>query len=221
MTEREYRQDFVIRFSVLHRFLHLVVMIGFTGLAATGLSLGFSSTALAAPFFRGHHLFMCRGACVVVPLLQDGVVGKTFRPAFHRPLRKGSQRFHSELGLFFRPQGSPPTFRQIHLYGKIGLLGPFYRDEHHGGNRTGAVVSGVLHPLFTGIFCQHRPGAALFRSHTGGCGQIFYSYWVGPFSPRSLSGRHKHLYRQKIARENHGRTPGRMVGHQRIRRFVR
>ena len=38
------------RFSVLHRFLHLVVMIGFTGLALTGLSLGFSSTAPARAF---------------------------------------------------------------------------------------------------------------------------------------------------------------------------
>jgi cytochrome b subunit of formate dehydrogenase len=36
-----------VRFAVLHRLLHLVVMFGFTGLALTGLSLAFSSTAAA------------------------------------------------------------------------------------------------------------------------------------------------------------------------------
>ena len=39
--------EIYIRFSVLHRVLHFVVMIGFTGLGITGLSLGFSSNALA------------------------------------------------------------------------------------------------------------------------------------------------------------------------------
>ena len=44
------RPDAPIRFSVLHRFLHLVVMFGFTGLAVTGLSLAFSSTVPARGF---------------------------------------------------------------------------------------------------------------------------------------------------------------------------
>ena len=38
------------RFSALDRLLHLVVMIGFTGLAVTGLSLAFSSFAIARLF---------------------------------------------------------------------------------------------------------------------------------------------------------------------------
>ncbi len=41
------QQNRYVRFSVLHRFLHLVVMIGFTGLAVTGLALGLSATAPA------------------------------------------------------------------------------------------------------------------------------------------------------------------------------
>ena len=50
MVEDHYPQDITIRFSVLHRLLHLIVMIGFTGLALTGLSSSFSSTAPARAF---------------------------------------------------------------------------------------------------------------------------------------------------------------------------
>lgn len=38
------------RFSVLHRFLHILAMIGFIGLALTGLSLAFSSQSWARAF---------------------------------------------------------------------------------------------------------------------------------------------------------------------------
>ncbi len=43
MQNKQPQVETVQRFSVLHRFLHLVVMIGFTVLAVTGLSLAFSS----------------------------------------------------------------------------------------------------------------------------------------------------------------------------------
>ena len=52
MTADKNTQDITIRFSVLHRFLHLVVMIGFTGLAVTGLSLGFSIVWILLVLFR-------------------------------------------------------------------------------------------------------------------------------------------------------------------------
>ncbi|MCJ8499596.1 formate dehydrogenase subunit gamma [Desulfatitalea alkaliphila] len=50
MQEHHPSETSVIRFSVLHRFLHLVVMVGFTGLAATGLSLAFSASWPARAF---------------------------------------------------------------------------------------------------------------------------------------------------------------------------
>ncbi len=50
MPDNAYPPDRLMRFSVLDRFLHLVLMFGFTGLAATGLSLGFSATAPARAF---------------------------------------------------------------------------------------------------------------------------------------------------------------------------
>ena len=50
MQDSSLRPEAAIRFSVIHRLLHLVVMIGFTGLAVTGLSLGLSTTAPARAF---------------------------------------------------------------------------------------------------------------------------------------------------------------------------
>ena len=50
MQATSFPPDEPVRFAVLHRFLHLVVMFGFTGLALTGLSLAFSSTAAARAF---------------------------------------------------------------------------------------------------------------------------------------------------------------------------
>lgn len=50
MTATEHRPEEFIRFSPLDRLLHMVVMIGFAGLAVTGLSIGLSSTAPARLF---------------------------------------------------------------------------------------------------------------------------------------------------------------------------
>ena len=50
MPDQTILPDRLMRFSVLDRLLHLVLMFGFTGLAASGFSLGFSATAPARAF---------------------------------------------------------------------------------------------------------------------------------------------------------------------------
>ena len=72
MPYNAYPPDRLMRFSVLNRFLHLVLMFGFTGLAATGLSLGFSATAPARAFMwlvggSGHAAWLHRFCAVIEP----------------------------------------------------------------------------------------------------------------------------------------------------------
>ncbi len=80
MADISENQDAYVRFSVLHRFLHLVVMLGFIGLAVTGFSMKFSSQFWAkgiVAFFGGAgntaslHRFLAAVTygCVVVHIL--------------------------------------------------------------------------------------------------------------------------------------------------------
>lgn len=135
MAAEKYSQDLPIRFSVLHRFLHLVVMIGFTGLAVTGLSLGFSSTAPARAFIwlvggSGgaawlHRFFaVATYLCVVVHALwflyyKAALSGQLSGPLSIAPSIKDFKDFSQNLRYFLGRRESPPKFDKFTYMEKI------------------------------------------------------------------------------------------------------
>jgi len=166
MAERPYRQDFVIRFSVLHRFLHLVVMIGFTGLAATGLSLGFSSTAPARAFIwlvggSAHagwlHRFFAviTYSCVVVHALwflyyRAVLSGKLTGPLSIAPSVKDLKDVVQNLSYFLGRRQSPPRFDKFTYMEKIDYWALFV------GMNTMGITGLVL--WFPEFFTRFLPG---------------------------------------------------------------
>ncbi|MFW6099185.1 MAG: formate dehydrogenase subunit gamma [Thermodesulfobacteriota bacterium] len=70
MSANDTQDQVFIRFSVLQRFLHLVVMLGFTGLALTGFSLKFSAQWWAQAFAwlvgGADHLAYLHRLCAVI-----------------------------------------------------------------------------------------------------------------------------------------------------------
>ena len=166
MAEGEYPQDFVIRFSVLHRFLHFVVMIGFTGLAVTGLSLGFSSTGPARAFIwlvggSAHagwlHRFFAvmTYSCVVVHALwflyyRAVLAGKLTGPLSIAPSIKDLKDLRQNLSYFFGRRPSPPPFDKYTYMEKIDYWALFV------GMNTMGITGLVL--WFPEFFTRFLPG---------------------------------------------------------------
>ncbi len=166
MVEHTCRRDINIRFSVLHRFLHLVVMIGFTGLAVTGLSLGFSSTAPARAFVwlvggsahAGwlHRFFaLITYACVIVHalwFLYYGTVlaGKLTGPLSIAPSVKDIKDFIQNLGYFLGRRQTPPRFDKFTYMEKLDYWALFI------GMNTMGITGLVL--WFPEFFTRFLPG---------------------------------------------------------------
>ncbi|MBI4775994.1 MAG: cytochrome b/b6 domain-containing protein [Deltaproteobacteria bacterium] len=120
------REEMVRRFSVLHRFLHLVVLIGFSGLAITGLSLAFSDQfwARAVMWVLGGsqnagnlHRFLAvmTYACVVVHLVwffyyKLVLKGKWKGPYSLLPRMQDFKDMSQHFRFFFARRGTPPEF---------------------------------------------------------------------------------------------------------------
>jgi cytochrome b subunit of formate dehydrogenase len=135
MRTTSFSPDVPVRFSVLHRFLHLVVMFGFTGLAITGLSLGLSSTAPARGFMwliggaaHGAWLHRCCAiftyGCVVIHGLwflyfKFGLAGAWTGPDSIFPSGKDVSDFKCHLAYFLGRKGSPPVFNKFSYMEKI------------------------------------------------------------------------------------------------------
>lgn len=130
-----------IRFSVLDRFLHLVVMLGFTGLAATGLSLAFSSTwpARAAMAMMGgsaNAAWLHRASAVVTYLavMLHGLWflyykwvlrGRLTGPHSIFPGLKDWTDFRHNLNYFLGRRRSPPDFDKFSYLEKIDYWAVF------------------------------------------------------------------------------------------------
>ena len=158
--------DTPLRFSVLHRFLHLVVMIGFTGLALTGLSLGFSSTAPARAFMwlvggAAHSAWLHRFfavityGCVVVHALwflyfKFGLGGRWTGPESIVPGRKDLRDFKHNLAYFLGRKQAPPEFDKFSYVEKIDYWALFI------GMNTMGITGLVL--WFPEWFTQFLPG---------------------------------------------------------------
>lgn len=166
MAERPYPQGIEVRFSVLHRFVHLLVMIGFTGLAVTGLSLGFSSTAPARAFIRlvggsgpagwMHRFFaVITYACVIVQALwflyyKTVLAGKFTGPLSIAPSVKDFRDFTQNLGYFLGRRNAPPRFDKFSYMEKLDYWALFI------GMNTMGITGLVL--WFPEFFTRILPG---------------------------------------------------------------
>ena len=135
MTEKIYSHDGLIRFSVLDRLLHLVLMFGFTGLAATGLSLGFSDSFPARAFMwlvggSAHAAWLHRFcavityACVIAHglwfLYCRFVLGvRQTGPRSIAPSKQDFKNFKQNMAYFLGLQPSPPNFDKFTYMEKI------------------------------------------------------------------------------------------------------
>jgi cytochrome b subunit of formate dehydrogenase len=158
--------DRPIRFSVLHRFLHLVVMIGFTGLALTGLSLGFSSTAPARAFMwlvggTGNAAWIHRCCavitygCVTVHALwflyyKFVLAGAWTGPQSIIPGVKDIKDLKHDVAYFLGREKSPPTFDKYSYMEKIEYWALFI------GMNTMGITGLVL--WYPECFTRYLPG---------------------------------------------------------------
>ena len=155
-----------VRFSVLHRLLHMVVMVGFTGLALTGLSLGFSTTAPARGFMwlvggAGNagwiHRFcaVVTYGCVVIHALwffyyKFVLTGAWTGPESIIPRGKDIKDFKHDVAYFLGRQTSPPQFDKYSYMEKIEYWSLFI------GMNTMGITGLIL--WYPECFTQFLPG---------------------------------------------------------------
>lgn len=160
------QSDVPFRFSVLHRFLHLVVMIGFSGLALTGLSLGFSATAPARAFMwlvggAGHAAWLHRCCavitygCVAVHALwflyyKFALAGRWTGPDSIVPRGKDLRDFRHDMAYFIGRESAPPAFDKFSYMEKIEYWALFM-----GMNTMG--VTGLM-LWYPECFTKYLPG---------------------------------------------------------------
>jgi cytochrome b subunit of formate dehydrogenase len=153
----------VERFSVLHRFLHLVVMIGFIGLAVTGLSLAFGSQPWARAVVwvlggtqnvGGLHRFLAvvTYACLVAHVIwflyfKLLLQGRWRGPHSLLPGMQDLRDLRHHLSYFFGFRNSPPRFNKFTYVEKVDYWAFFI-----GMNTMG----------ITGIFLWHPETASRF-----------------------------------------------------------
>jgi len=117
------------RFSVLHRFLHLVVLVGFTGLALTGLSMAFPSQPwaravmwiLGGPGNAGAlHRFLAvvTYACIVVHFFwffyyKLVLKGPWTGPRSLLPRKQDFIDMAQHFRFFFGTRNTPPKFHKF------------------------------------------------------------------------------------------------------------
>ena len=140
MAENNSENETYERFCVLHRLLHLVVMLGFTGLAITGFSLKFSAQwwARGLVWFiggAGHLAYLHRFcavityACVIIHFLwiiyyKLVLKGSITGPQSLFPRWKDVKDLFQHIGYFFGRR-SPPRFNRFTYWEKFDYLAIF------------------------------------------------------------------------------------------------
>lgn len=165
MEKQTQKQDVVRRFSLLQRFLHWPVMLGFIGLGLTGFALYFSGSW----FGRGvgylvggasHLAWLHRAfavmtyAAVMVHLLWLAyyklvLKGRLTGPDSMFPSSKDFKDFAQHLKYFFA-RGGPPKFERFSYVEKIDYYGVLI------GIHTMGVTGLIL--WFPEFFSQFMPG---------------------------------------------------------------
>ncbi len=134
MEERARTKDEVVRFCLLHRFLHWPVMLGFIGLGVTGFALYFSGAwygrAVAWLVGGASHLAWLHRACAVVTyaavflhllwLVYYKLVlkGRLTGPDSMFPSRKDLADLVQHVKYFFA-KGAPPAFERFSYLEKV------------------------------------------------------------------------------------------------------
>ena len=135
MPDQTTPPDKLMRFSVLDRLLHLVLMFGFTGLAASGFSLGFSATAPARAFIwlvggTAHAGWLHRFCAIITysSVVIHGLWFLYFRfvlrgrltgPRSIVPSKKDLKDFKQNMAYFLGWRPSPPDFDKFTYMEKI------------------------------------------------------------------------------------------------------
>lgn len=154
------------RFSVLHRILHFIVMLGFTVLAATGLTLAFSGNFAARAFasvlggaaaLAGWHKWFAviTYSCVIVHGLwfiyyKSVLRGKLTGPHSIAPSRRDVGEFVHHLRFVLGRSKTPPRFERFTYLEKIDYWAVFV-----GMNTMG--LTGLL-LWFPEFFSSFLPG---------------------------------------------------------------
>ena len=160
------RQETYVRFSPLDRVLHLVVMIGFSGLAVTGLCLGLSDTAparaviwlLGGAAHAGwlHRFFaVVTYACVGVHGLwflyyKLFLKGRLTGPHSVVPSLRDLVDFRENMAYFLGRREAPPAFERFTYIEKIDYWAIFIGMNTMGA--TGLVL------WFPEVFTRFMPG---------------------------------------------------------------
>jgi len=127
MAEDTSHETVYMRFSVLQRFLHLIVMIGFTGLAITGFSLKFSHQWWASGFVwliggAGHLAYLHRFFAVVTYAC---VMAHILWLFYYKLVLKGS--LTGSQSLFPRPKDVTDLLAHLRYFFGKGKLPSFNR----------------------------------------------------------------------------------------------
>jgi cytochrome b subunit of formate dehydrogenase len=166
MSTDDRAQEEFVRFSPLDRLLHLVVMVGFTGLAVTGLSIGLSSTAPArfvvwlvggaahAGWLHRFFAVITYGSVFIHGLwflyYRFVLGGKWVGPHSVVPTVKDLKDFSQNLSYFLGRRSSPPEFDRFTYMEKIDYWAIFI------GMNTMGVTGLVL--WFPEFFTRFLPG---------------------------------------------------------------
>ncbi|NNF99892.1 MAG: hypothetical protein HKM93_10980 [Desulfobacteraceae bacterium] len=161
MSENEFE-----RFSVLHRLMHIVAMVGFSGLAVTGLSLGFSGSTpartmmwlMGGPAHAAwlHRFFaLITYCCVIIHGLwflyyKTILKGRLTGPDSLMPSSADVTKFGEHIGYFLGRRTHPPAFERFSYMEKIDYWALFI------GMNTMGLTGLVL--WFPDIFTRILPG---------------------------------------------------------------
>jgi cytochrome b subunit of formate dehydrogenase len=134
-------QETYYRFCVLHRVLHIVVAIGFTGLAVTGFSLAFSSLGPVqgfVGFFGGagtfgyfHRFFaVVAYSCVVAHgfwflYYKAALKGSLFGPQSIFPGKQDFRDLYDHILYLLAQRKSPPSFNRFAYWEKFDYWAVF------------------------------------------------------------------------------------------------
>jgi len=152
MVENKAEEKTYWRFSVLHRFLHIVVMIGFTGLALTGFSLKFSTQVWAqvvVSFFGGAaNTGYLHRVCAVITY--GCVVVHILWLCYYKLVFKGS--LTGPQSLFPRVKDIKDLYQHIRYFLGRGILPKFNRFTYWEKIDYWALFLGMNTMGLTGLF---------------------------------------------------------------------
>jgi cytochrome b subunit of formate dehydrogenase len=152
MSEKSSNKENYQRFCVLHRILHVLVMVGFAGLALTGFSLKFSDQGWARAVIYllggvGHAGYLHRFFAVIT---YGSVMVHVIWLGYFKLVLKGS--LTGPQGMFPRPKDVKDLFQHMGYFFGRGSLPKFNRFTYWEKLDYLAVLLGMNTMGLTGLF---------------------------------------------------------------------